>query len=99
MIEAPADLNGAASAGLGSQSPRSWSAICRILWLVWRSDVRYLFARHASAGWHPCLSSFSMPFLEERDMGPSLRWDDGTKLFGCQAHTATKHRSMNSLSL
>ena len=32
-------------------------------------------------------------------MGPSLRWDDGTKLFGCQAHAATKHRSMNSLSL
>jgi len=34
-------------------------------------------ACHASGGWHPCLSGWSMASRVGRDMGPSLRWDDG----------------------
>ena len=33
--------------------------------------------RHASEGWHPCLSPSQMSSRMERDMDSSLRWSDG----------------------
>jgi len=34
------------------------------------------FSRRPSEGWGLCLAQFAMTSCVERDMDPSLRWDD-----------------------